>query len=89
MPKYWGKQIFTHGRFPEVGHKQKTERKREKERRLNDGNNNGQLRIATPPRVGHAKPPGPTGNTKQMLLNVFKLRLGAFLPKGWVSKNQS
>ena len=46
MPKYWGKQIFTHGRFPEVGQKQKTERKeREKERkreRLNDGNNNGQ-----------------------------------------------
>ena len=23
------------------------------------GNNNGQLRIATPPRVAHAKPPGP------------------------------
>ena len=46
MPKYWGKQIFTHGRFPEVGQKQKTERKREEERRLNDGNNNGQLSIA-------------------------------------------
>ena len=30
MPKYWGKQIFTHGRFPEVGQKQKTKRKREK-----------------------------------------------------------
>ena len=30
IPKYWGKQIFTHGRFPEVGQKQKTERKREK-----------------------------------------------------------
>ena len=26
MAKYWGKQIFTHGRFPEVGQKQKTER---------------------------------------------------------------
>ena len=26
MPKYWGKQIFTHGSFPEVGQKQKTER---------------------------------------------------------------
>ena len=26
MPKYWGKQIFAHGRFPEVGQKQKTER---------------------------------------------------------------
>ena len=25
----------------------------------NDGNNNGQLRIATPPRVAHAKLPGP------------------------------
>ena len=23
MPKYWGKQIFAHGRFPEVGQKQK------------------------------------------------------------------
>ena len=39
MPKYWGKQIFTHGR-----QKQKTEEK--KRERLNDGNNNGQLRIA-------------------------------------------
>ena len=61
MPKYWGKQIFTHGRFPEVGQKQKTkkkERKREEER-PNDGNNNGQLRKATPPWVTHAKPPGP------------------------------
>ena len=31
MPKYWGKQIFTDGRFPEVGQKQKTEGKRKKE----------------------------------------------------------
>ena len=44
-----------------MSQKQKTE-KREKERkkeRLNDGNNNGQLCIATPPRVAHAKLPGP------------------------------
>ena len=39
MPKYWGKQMFAHGSFPEVGQKQKTERKRE---RRNDGDNNGQ-----------------------------------------------
>ena len=45
MPKYWGKPIFCLGR-------------REKER-PKVGNNNGQLRIATPPRVAHAKPPGP------------------------------
>ena len=24
MTKYWGKQIFSHGSFPEVGQKQKT-----------------------------------------------------------------
>ena len=42
MPKYWGKQIFTHGTFPEVGQKQKTEEKKEERERLNDANNNGQ-----------------------------------------------
>ena len=50
MPKYWGKQIFSLGRFPEVGQKQKTERKR-----LNDGNNNGQLRIANATSGGACK----------------------------------
>ena len=45
MPKYWGKQIFS----LEVGQKQKTEKKKERKKRerLNDGNNNGLLRIAT------------------------------------------
>ena len=42
MPKYWEKQIFTHGRFPEVGQKQKTEERERKKERLNDGNNNDQ-----------------------------------------------
>ena len=60
MPKYWGKQIFTHGSFPEVGQKQKTEKKeKEEEERPKVGNNKGQLRIATPPRLAHTKPPGP------------------------------
>ena len=40
MPKYWGKQIFSLGSFPEAGQKQKTEKK-ERER-LKVGNNNGQ-----------------------------------------------
>ena len=40
MPKYWGKQILAHGRFPEVAQKQKTEKK--KRERLNNGENNGQ-----------------------------------------------
>ena len=29
MSKYWGKQFFSLGSFPEVGQKQKTEKKRE------------------------------------------------------------
>ena len=52
MPKYWGKQIFANGRFPEVDQKQKTEGKKKTER-LNDGNNNGQATH------GAHKPPGP------------------------------
>ena len=47
MPKCWGKQIFSLRSFPEVGQKQKTEKKR-----LNDGNNNGQATH------GARKPPG-------------------------------
>ena len=29
MPKYWGKQIFSHGSFPEVGEKQKAQKEKE------------------------------------------------------------
>ena len=54
MPKYWGKQIFTHGSFPEVGQKQKTEKK-ERERRAKVGNNNGQLGIANATSAGARK----------------------------------
>ena len=51
MPKYWGKQIFSLGRFPEVGQKQR----RRKLKTLNDGNNNGQLRIANATSGGTCK----------------------------------
>ena len=59
MPKYWVKNYFAHGSCPEVGQKQKTEKKEREKERLNNDKNNGQLRIATPPRVANAKPPGP------------------------------
>ena len=59
MPKYWGRNYFAHGRFPEVGQKQKTEKKKERKKRPKVCDNNGQLPIATPPQVAHAKPPGP------------------------------
>ena len=33
MPKYWGKQIFAHGRFPEVGQKQRTDKRKKRKRK--------------------------------------------------------
>ena len=53
MPKYWVKNYFAHGSFPEVGQKQKTEQKKKKKReRLNDGNNDDQA-------THGARKPGP------------------------------
>ena len=54
IPKYWGKQIFSLGSFPEMGQKQKTYR----ERKAKVGNNNGQLRIANATSGVACKPPG-------------------------------
>ena len=34
MPKYWVTNYFAHGRFPEVGQKQKTEKKKERKREI-------------------------------------------------------
>ena len=42
MPQYWVKNYFAHGRFPEVGQKQKTEERERERERLNNGENNGQ-----------------------------------------------
>ena len=38
MPKYWVKNYFAHGRFPEVGQKQKTEKKKKKKTKVGDNN---------------------------------------------------
>ena len=42
MPKYWGKQIFSLGRFPEVGQNQKTEKEKKRGGGAKVGDNNGQ-----------------------------------------------
>ena len=58
MAKYWGGNYFAHGSFPEVGQKQKTEKKRKKE----DQKfviNMAIYALQTPPWVAHAKPTGP------------------------------
>ena len=70
MPKYWVKHDFTHGRFPEVGQKQKTERKKERreKKRPNDGNNNGQATH------GARKPPGPIWDPKKIGTQIFGLK---------------
>ena len=48
MPKYWVKNYFAHGRFPEVGQKQKTEKKES----AKVGNNNGHLGWRTQSHLG-------------------------------------
>ena len=58
MPKYWVKNYFAHGRFPEVGPKQKTEKKkREKDRKLVI--TMAKLCMAHASTHGARKPPGP------------------------------
>ena len=48
MPKYWVKNYFAHGRFPEVGQKQKTEKKKREEVSVNDVSvNDGQVNTWT------------------------------------------
>ena len=54
MPKYWGKQTFSLGCFPEVAQKQKTEKKEEKSRWKQ-----WPASLCPPPRVAHASTPGP------------------------------
>ena len=61
MPKYWGRNYFTHTGVSQTGSKAKDGgKKEEKEReRLKVGNNNGQLRIENVTSGGTRKPPGP------------------------------
>ena len=55
-----GKCIFCNSKAKDG--ERKRERKKERPR---VGNNNGQLRIATPPQVAHAKPPVPINRLNQ------------------------
>ena len=71
MPKYWGEKMFSLGSFPEVGQKQKMEKQRREKERLNDGNNNGQLRIANATSVGARKPPGPKCYKLPLILGLI------------------
>ena len=61
MPKYWVKNYFAHGRFPEVGKKQKTEEKKEKKRERDWTMviTMAKLRMAHASTHGARKPPGP------------------------------
>ena len=58
MPKFWVKNYFAHGRFPEVGQKQKMEKEKKK-----DGTRvitRAKLCMAHASTHGARKPPGPT-----------------------------
>ena len=54
MPKYGGKQIFSHGSFPEVVKSRRRRKKKEKSRWKQ-----WPASLRPPPRVVHASTPGP------------------------------
>ena len=60
--KILGEKLFRTWEIPRSGSKAKNGEKERERERLNNDKNNGQLRIATLPRVAHAKPPGPKAN---------------------------
>ena len=57
--KILGETNFQPREIPRSGSKAKDGEERERKKKTESWYNNGQLRIATPPRVAHAKPPGP------------------------------
>ena len=73
MPKYWVKQNFNLGSFPDVGQNQKTERKKggEKRRKKRERLKMASYALQTPPRVAQAKPPGPKFYIKAMYVVIL------------------
>ena len=71
MPKYWVKQIFTQGRFPKVGQRQKTEREKERRGGEREVITMASYALQTPPRVAHAKPPWPIFLTKNYISSSY------------------
>ena len=72
MPKYWVKKYFTHGKFPEVGQKQKTEKKKE-ERKKEERKlviTMAMLCMAHVSTHGARKPPGPIIYSNQTETNL-------------------
>ena len=67
MPKYWVKNYFAHGRFPEVGQNQKTEEKKEREREREKERKlvitMDKLCMAHASTHGARKPPGPKSSS--------------------------
>ena len=63
MPKYWVKNYIAHGRFPEVGQKQKMEKKKKREKERKKERKlviiMAKLRMAHESTHGARKPPGP------------------------------
>ena len=61
MLKYWGGNYFAHGSVPKVGQKQKTEEKKERERKEDRMMviTMAKLRMAHASTQGACKPPGP------------------------------
>ena len=95
--KILGEKLLRTWEIPRSGSKAKDgkeKKKRRKKKRPKVCDNNGQLRIATPPRVAHAKPPGPKKEKdRKLVITIAKLRMahasmhGARKPPGPIKIN--
>ena len=76
MPKYWVKNYFAHGRFPEVGQKQKTEKKKKerKKERAKVGDNNGQATHGARKHAWHTQVAW-AKKERTMVITMVKLRM--------------
>ena len=75
MPKYWVKNYFAHGSFPEVGQKQKTEKKKERKKDWTMVITMAKLRMAHASCLGQQ--------------NIATLGLNGLPNTGWSSNNHN
>ena len=76
MPKYLGKQIFTHGSFPEVGENQKAEKKKKKKKEKKNRWKKWPASLCPPPRVAHTSMSGPKNKNDLQALYSANTYLG-------------
>ena len=77
MPKYWVKNYFTHGRFSEVGQKQKTEKKERGGAKV--GDNNGQATHGARKHAWRTQAAWAKILVKEYLVHIININCGNYM----------